>query len=743
MTSERTMFPAPALKRLPEHMDASQALKEGHFLPFFQPLVTLRTGQLAGFEVLARWQHPIAGLIPPDTFITVAEQDGWIGELTRQVLRKALAAAVAIPDPLTLAINISPHQLRDSGLPELIRTLAAEAKFPLQRLVVEITESALIDSPQSAADIVAELKEMGCRLALDDFGTGYSSLTHLQALRFDTLKVDRSFVGSMTGNRESRKIVAAVVGLGQSLGLTTVAEGIETQEQAEMMLWLGCDLGQGWFYGRPLPCEELLACVSKKREKLLIHSGSAWKRISAANLDSSPTQRLAQLQAVYDGAPVGLAFLDHNLRYVNLNQRLADMNGAKIEDHLGSPMAEMVPELFASVEQYIQRALDGEAVTDVEAELPQTGETRLVSYLPVNDEAGEVIGVSVAVIDITERKHAEEALKNSEAHYRSELRSQRRKQLVEIRAKKEVATRLEVSNEILRAANQKIERLYLELEQTRFEHVTEIRKRSELDTLKNEYVAMVSHELRSPLTSVRGAIGILSAGLVGSATDKGAKLFHIALTNLDRMIRLVGDVLNLERMMSGTASLTIQECSLENLSQQAIDTMTPVANGRDVRLSLKVAHAKWNVPMPTFQGDPDGVLQVLINLLSNAIKFSPPGGAVVLTIEASDDQMTAIVSDEGRGIPTDQLERVFERFQQVENGDTHRLGGTGLGLTICRTIVEQHGGAVWAERNIVKGTSFIVALPCSPRHIPNTEYDLGFQPRPFQQECSVVDVAAA
>ena len=418
MTHKR-LFQVPGFKSLQGHLDASRALRDGHFVPFFQPLVTLRTGQLAGFEVLARWQHPRAGLVPPSDFIPVAEQDGWIEELSQQILQKAFVAAAAIPDPLTLAVNISPLQLRDAALPEQIRDLAAAANFPLSRVVVEITESALIDSLQSAAAIVAELKSLGCRLALDDFGTGYSSLSHLQALPFDKLKVDRSFVGSMTEKRESRKIVSAVVGLGQSLGLTTVAEGIETQEQAEMMLWLGCDLGQGYFFGRPMPAAELADCVSADRKKLVIHEGSAWKRISAANLDSSPTQRLAELQAVYDGAPVGLAFLDQNLRYVNLNQRLADMNGAKIEDHLGTPVGEMIPELFPYVEPYIRRALSGEAVADIEARHPATGETRLISYQPVSDEAGEVIGVSLAVADITDRKRTEEALRKSEAHYRS------------------------------------------------------------------------------------------------------------------------------------------------------------------------------------------------------------------------------------------------------------------------------------------------------------------------------------
>lgn len=399
--------------------EIKRGLLEGQFVPYFQPTVEIRTGHLAGFEILARWEHPERGVIPPDRFIPSAEETGWIDELTRQLLLSAFAAARLIPEALTLSINVSPVQLRHAGLPHLISEAAKVSGFDLHRLVVEVTESALIDNVGTALEVAQELKRLGCRISLDDFGTGYSSLLHLQSLPFDELKVDRSFVKTMTVKRESRKIVAAVIGLGQSLGLRTVAEGIETQEQAEMMLWLGCELGQGYFYGRPRGACDLVAVLSAEWRKLVTHHLSPWKRISATNLDVSPSQRLAQLQAVYDGAPVGLAFIDQNLRYVNLNQRLADMNGAAVEDHLGSKVSAMIPEFFPQVEPYIRRALGGEVISEVEAALPHTGETRLVSYQPARDEAGEVVGVSIAIMDVTARKRTEEALRASERHYRS------------------------------------------------------------------------------------------------------------------------------------------------------------------------------------------------------------------------------------------------------------------------------------------------------------------------------------
>jgi EAL domain-containing protein (putative c-di-GMP-specific phosphodiesterase class I) len=308
--------------------DLHRAFDEDEFYPYFQPLVELRTGQLAGFEMLARWKHPQLGIIAPDDFIPAVEKSGRMNELTRQILEKGFALGPMLPSTLMLAVNLTPHQLLDTTLPSKIRRVAERAGFSLGRLTIEITESALLVDLARAQSVANELKSMHCRLSLDDFGTGYSSLKHLQALPFDKLKVDRSFVSSMTVSRESRKIVAAVVGLGRSLGLITVAEGVETQEQANMLLWLGCDFGQGYLYSKPVPAEELQALVSRKPQAYSTYQSALADAGRITSLEALPGQRFAQLQAIYDGAPVGLALLDRNLRYVSINRRLAQMNGA-------------------------------------------------------------------------------------------------------------------------------------------------------------------------------------------------------------------------------------------------------------------------------------------------------------------------------------------------------------------------------------------------------------------------------
>ena len=206
------------------------------------------------------------GAIPPAEFIPLAEDSGLIGPMTVSLLRQACRAAAAWPSDVTLACNLSPLQLRDPGLPAMVAGVLAETGFAAARLELEVTESALVGDLALARRLLEEIRALGVKLALDDFGTGYSSLRHLQLLPFDKLKIDQSFVGAMASDRESAKIVSAVVGLGHSLGLLTVAEGVETEEVAALLRELGCDVGQGWLFGRPVPAHRITALVTLPNE---------------------------------------------------------------------------------------------------------------------------------------------------------------------------------------------------------------------------------------------------------------------------------------------------------------------------------------------------------------------------------------------------------------------------------------------------------------------------------------------
>jgi diguanylate cyclase (GGDEF)-like protein len=243
--------------------DLRRAIAEGQIVPYFQPLVDLKTQRLTGLEVLSRWNHPERGLVSPAAFIPVAEDTGQIHALTLSVLRQALVAARDWDPTLTIALNVAPQQLKDKALGDTLEAVLRELEFPPQRLEIEITENALIGDLALARSVLQDLKARGMRVALDDFGTGYSSLSHLSELPFDKIKIDRSFVQSMTERPHSASIVNAVIALGHSLQLATTAEGIETEAHAQALRRLGCGSGQGFLYAKPLPAHEVPSLLQR------------------------------------------------------------------------------------------------------------------------------------------------------------------------------------------------------------------------------------------------------------------------------------------------------------------------------------------------------------------------------------------------------------------------------------------------------------------------------------------------
>ncbi len=244
--------------------DIRAAIPNDEFVPYFEQQIDLATGELLGFEMLARWVSPVRGLISPDDFIPVAEETGMIGDLSMSIIRKAMIEAKDWDPKLTISVNISPVQLKDPWLAQKIVKLLVETGFPASRLEVEITESSLFKNLSLAQSIVGSLKNQGIQIALDDFGTGYSSLAHLRALPFDRIKIDRSFVSSMLDNAESAAIVSAIAGLGASLNVPITAEGIEDDKIIDKLRALGCTKGQGWFYGQPLNIDQARSLLAQK-----------------------------------------------------------------------------------------------------------------------------------------------------------------------------------------------------------------------------------------------------------------------------------------------------------------------------------------------------------------------------------------------------------------------------------------------------------------------------------------------
>jgi PAS domain S-box-containing protein len=234
----------------------------------------------------------------------------------------------------------------------------------------------------------------------------------------------------------------------------------------------------------------------------------------------------------------------------------------------------------------------------------------------------------------------------------------------------------------------------------------DVTDRHQIERLKDEFISTVSHELRTPLTSIHGALGMLASGLLEAQPERGKRLLKIATDSTDRLVRLINDILDIERIESGKVEMVKTDCNIADLMMTAVNGIQPLTDQAQITLSVSTVSASiW--------ADSDRIIQTLTNLLSNAIKFSSSGSTVWLTAEWQTHHVLIQVRDQGRGIPADKIAGIFERFQQVDASDSRNHEGTGLGLAICRSILKQHSGQIWVESALGEGSTFSFTLPSS------------------------------
>ncbi len=251
------MLDAEIRRRAEIEREMREAMESDAFVPYYQPIVCLKSREVVGYELLARWRRSVGQEIGPEQFIPIAEECGLIDTLMLRLLRRACRETRDWEVPIS--VNVSATQLKDPWFSQKLLGVLIRERFPARRLTVEITENALIVDAASAQEAIASLRNQGIQLALDDFGTGYSSLQHLQMLPFDRLKIDRSFVAAMGRDSQAMRLVLAIIALADTLELPVVAEGIESEEAADTLARLGCAMGQGFLFGHPMPVESIAA----------------------------------------------------------------------------------------------------------------------------------------------------------------------------------------------------------------------------------------------------------------------------------------------------------------------------------------------------------------------------------------------------------------------------------------------------------------------------------------------------
>lgn len=374
--------------------------------PYFQPIVDIGTGELRGFEVLARWLDPDQTAIGPDVFIPLARAHDLLAELTLSIVWDACTVAAEWPGNFYVAFNLPPALLQDAAAVDAFISTARSTGFPLHRIRVEMTEVEVVENEAAAEFSIAQLGQLGIKTMLDDFGTGYSSLVRLQRFSFEKIKIEGSFIRSLESDEASRKIVSAIVGLGKSLGATVVAESVENRFQLEFLAGIGCDAYQGWLLAPAMDAAQTTAWLADYRPARL--------RLESPRL--SPYQRQYQLETLYEHSPVGLAFIGPDLHFVAANARFCAMHVLPHAEIVGHHFTEVVPAgLQPLAAKLIMQGVYA-GISDVrEIRMPGRRQTFLFSHDSVTDAGGVVLGLSVVCIDVTEAKQYEQALQAYEA----------------------------------------------------------------------------------------------------------------------------------------------------------------------------------------------------------------------------------------------------------------------------------------------------------------------------------------
>ncbi|MGH9754415.1 MAG: hybrid sensor histidine kinase/response regulator, partial [Blastocatellia bacterium] len=369
-------------------------------------------------------------------------------------------------------------------------------------------------------------------------------------------------------------------------------------------------------------------------------------------------RQLAYLEAIYATAPVGLCFVDTDMRYLSINERLAEIDGKSVEEHMGRTVREATPEVADTAETVIQRVIEtGEPALNVEqremtAREPGVLRHFITSFYPIKNGGGRVLGVNVVVMEITERKKIEEELERL-------LRQEK-----VARAEAEAANRM-----------------------------------------KDEFLATISHELRTPLTSILGWARMLTGG--GLSAPQARHALDVIAQSAQSQNRLIEDILDTSRIIAGRLKLEAQPVEIEHIFHAAVDVIRPSAEAKGINLSEVV-----EAPDGVVLGDANRLQQAIWNLLSNAVKFTNEGGSIEARLGRAEGRIEIAVKDTGIGIDPKFLPHVFDRFRQADASSTREYGGLGIGLTIVRHIVETHGGGVSASSpGKSQGATFKIRLP--------------------------------
>lgn len=735
-------------------MELHKAIERNELRLHYQPKLHLKTGAVIGVEALIRWFHPEFGMVPPARFIPLAEETGLIIPIGKWALQAACAQNKKWQDqglnPMVVSVNLSIRQFSQANLVQTVAQILEETGLESHYLELEVTES-MTANIEYTLKTLQQLKDLGVRISIDDFGTGFSSLNYLKEFPVDTLKIDQSFVRELHNNPNDQTIVKTIISMARNLNLNVVAEGIETREQLVFLQQYFCHEGQGYFFSKPLPAEDISKMMSDIETIIPTHGISQkdndknWdeEMVRVAKTELQNTLRRQQ------GLTLKFEKINGKLIHTLCEGELIYRLGILPEEVVGRELSEILPqEAAVEKERHYQRAWNGEEHVTYEAVL--NGVHYMAALRPIR-RGGRVVEVIASCVDITSLKNTEKALRVSEEKYRliaenvSDMISILDPEGCFLYASTAYEKVLDIKSDLLEGSNYLtiIHPEDIDLVITQFTHMLETKKsfnneirmkhstgewivtessftpitngdnqlkqivviardvtekrqaedllwKFEKLSLVGELAAGVAHEIRNPITTIKGFVQLFQQGMFKE------EYCQIIMEEFHQLDEIMNHFLLLAKPQANKLAVSDPLVIIESV----LSKLREEADLKKVQIDIDVDEKR-----PFILCDQTQIRLVFMNLVQNSLEAMPNGGTVKIKLNTENGYLVIKVIDQGKGISQERIDKLGEPFY------SNKEKGTGLGFMISYRIVSDHKGMITVVSDKDKGTTVEVKLP--------------------------------